>query len=73
MDATITVLAGLLIIAARLAWFRAGRIVELRKEVEYQKSRCDDWIALAEKTGHKLDRAQAEIRALEDKLQEVTK
>ena len=50
MDAIITVLAILLIITARLAWFQTGRIVELKAAI---------------------DRAQSEIRALEDKLREV--
>lgn len=50
MIAIIYVLSVLLIIAARLAWFQTGRVVELRAANE---------------------RAQAEIRALEDKLREV--
>ena len=49
MEAIIFFFAALLIIAVRLAWFQAGRVVDLRKAN---------------------DRAQAEIRALEDKLRE---
>lgn len=68
MEATIYVMAVLLIIAVSVAWAKVYEVISLRKEVEYQTSRCDVWAALAEKIERKLMASQAEIRALESKL-----
>ena len=66
MDAIITVMAILLIIAGLLA----VRIADLRAE----KARCERRLRLMKLIHARAEsRAQAEIRALEDKLREVTK
>lgn len=70
VTAIIYVLAALLIIAARVAWRQTGRIVDLRAD----KARCERRMRLMKLIHARAEsRAQAEIRALEDKLREVTK
>lgn len=59
MQETIVILAVLLVIAVRLLWSQAGRIVELRKEVERQECRVAEWVAAASDLSAQRDRALA--------------
>ena len=79
MDAfvIIYVLAALLIIAGRIAWFQTGRVVDLRKANDRAKSDLlvekDYSTRVAGQYQAQLALAQAEIRALEARLLEVEK